>query len=71
MTDADLLALFADRLTLWLSENGMSRKALADKMGVAHSTVSEWCRGTRVPRMAELRRLCLSTGRGPGWWMGL
>lgn len=53
---------FASRLNFWLWYNGMTQKALADKMNVGTSTVSNWCKGLKTPRGNKIDLLCEALG---------
>ena len=48
----------ANRIRYHLHENGMSQKDLADRLHVGTSTVSNWCNGTKDPRMPKIDAMC-------------
>ena len=50
--------VFAARLNYYLWYNGMTQKALADKLGVGTSTVSNWCKGLKAPRVDKIDAMC-------------
>ena len=50
--------VFANRLNYYLWYNGMTQKALADRLGVGTSTVSNWCKGLKAPRVNKIDMMC-------------
>lgn len=41
-----------------LAEYNMSQLELAEKLDVSTSTVSDWCKGNKMPRVDKLAKLC-------------
>jgi transcriptional regulator with XRE-family HTH domain len=57
-----LLAGNMHRLRQWMKETGTTQLALASRMGVKQSTVSDWLNGKNWPSIEKLRELSLITG---------
>lgn len=47
-------SIFAKNLSDLLSRHNIAQLELANKMGVAASTVSSWCNGEKMPRMDKI-----------------
>ena len=56
--DNNFNKVFANRLNYYLWYNGMTQKALADRLGVSTSTVSNWCMGQKAPRVDKIDAMC-------------
>lgn len=56
---------FARNLSLYLSKRQKTQKDLADYLGVSGTTVTNWVRGYKMPRMDKIDRICtfLTIGR--------
>lgn len=46
--------IMADNLLYYLEKKGISQKELADIVGAAPSTVSEWVKGNKYPRIDKI-----------------
>jgi transcriptional regulator with XRE-family HTH domain len=70
---AALLDSLRTRLRLAVSQSGQSRSALADRLGLDRSTLSELlsCRGRRLPRVETLVALARATTVSVDWLLGL
>ena len=51
-------SLFAKNLQFQIERNGLQQKELAEKLGVAPSTVTWWIKGLRTPRMDKVDEMC-------------
>lgn len=49
---------FGRRLTYYLEKNGRIQKDLCDFLNVSKTTVSNWCKGTKAPRMNKIDEIC-------------
>lgn len=58
MSDQDLNKLIADRITYNLNKSGKTQIQLADYMNVTQATVSNWCKGLKMPRMDKIDKIC-------------
>lgn len=54
MASYETKRIFAQNLVRLLEENKISQIDLANKMGVAPSSVSNWCTGEKMPRMDKV-----------------
>jgi len=50
--------IFAKKLNYFLNLNEKTQKDLADYMKVSSSTASEWCSGTKMPRLDKIQAIC-------------
>lgn len=57
---------FLDRLNLALKQSGMTRAALAEKLGIASSTITRWNHGAE-PRPDLMNRIAQLTGVRLQW----
>jgi transcriptional regulator with XRE-family HTH domain len=53
---------FGKRLTYYLERNGMMQKDLCDILNVSKTTVSNWCKGAKAPRMNKIDEICKFLG---------
>lgn len=49
--------VMADNLLYYLGKTGISQKDLADAIGAAPSTVSEWVQGNKYPRIDKIEMM--------------
>lgn len=58
MSEEDFKKMFSSRLRHYLEVNKMSQKELADRLGVGTTSVSNWCKGLKIPRMNKVDAIC-------------
>lgn len=58
MTEKEFNKMFADNLTYFLNLRGMSQLDLSKKLGISQMSVSNWCRGEKLPRMDKVDKMC-------------
>lgn len=58
MSEQEINRIFAKNLSTYLSLNNMTQLELAEKMNVSTATISNWCKGIKLPRMDKVDRLC-------------
>lgn len=58
MSEQEFNAIFAKNLTYYLYKSGHSQKDLAEQIGVSTASVSNWCKGIKVPRMDKVDKMC-------------
>ena len=58
MNESDINSIIAKNISVLLEHSGKTQADLADFMGVSQATVSNWCKGTKLPRMDKIDRIC-------------
>ncbi len=58
MSEEEFNKVFAKRLNYYLQEYEMTQIDLAKKLGVGTTSVSNWCRGIKSPRMDKIDAMC-------------
>lgn len=58
MSESDINNLIAKKISHYLYINEKSQQDLADYMGVSQATVSNWCKGIKMPRMDKIDKIC-------------
>ena len=54
MSDIEIKTVIATNISDLLATHKMTKKELADKLGVSDTSISNWCNGSKVPRMDKL-----------------
>ena len=57
MNGGDTMSVFSERVSLLISQKGLSQKELAIKAGVTESAMSYYVKGDRTPRGEVLSRI--------------
>ena len=58
MSEAEMNMIFANNLKKFLDIFGMSQADLSKRLGVSPQSVSNWCKGTKSPRMDKVDAIC-------------
>ena len=58
MSEQEINSIIAKNITYHLSRCGKSQVDLADYMNVSQATVSNWCKGIKLPRMDKIDKIC-------------
>lgn len=58
MSENELNTIIADNITKQLELNNRTQLELAEYMGVSQATVSNWCKGIKMPRMTKIDMIC-------------
>lgn len=58
MSEAEFNKIFSKRLNYYLNEYQMTQLDLSKKLGVGTTSVSNWCRGLKSPRMDKIDAMC-------------
>lgn len=58
MPEKDLNKIIAKNITKQLELQNKNQMDLAEYMGVTQTTVSNWCRGEKMPRMKKIDMIC-------------
>ena len=56
--EESIRSVICGNLNRLLNERRMTQKELSDFMGVSASTVNDWVRGKKIPRMDNVNKLC-------------
>lgn len=56
--DNNYIYVFAQNLKHYIDESGMTRKEIADYLGVSPSTITSWTKAETAPRMNKVDKLC-------------
>lgn len=62
MTEKEFNKIFSDNLTYYMAKTGTSHGDLAQLLGVSVTSVANWCRGNKTPRMDKVDRICTHFG---------
>lgn len=58
MSEEEFNAIFSRNLNHYLSITGHSQAELAKYIGVSTASVSNWCKGIKLPRMDKVDKIC-------------
>lgn len=58
MNNQEINKIIAENLSSLLEKSGKTQLDLADYMGVSQATISNWCKGVKLPRMDKIDRIC-------------
>ena len=58
MSDNELNSIISNNITKQLSIHNKTQLELAEYMNVSQATVSNWCKGTKMPRMSKIDMIC-------------
>lgn len=58
MSEHDFNKLFASNLTEYLRKSDHTQADLAKYVGVSTASVSNWCKGIKLPRMDKVDKIC-------------
>lgn len=58
MSDKELNAYIAEKISFYLQNQGKTQQELAEYMGVSQTTVSNWCNGVKIPRINKIDKIC-------------
>ncbi len=62
MTEKEFNKIFSENLTFYMTKTGTSRGDLAKLLNVSVTSVANWCRGQKTPRMDKVDRMCAHFG---------
>lgn len=62
MAEPDINKIIANNITKYMDKFGKTQIDLATYMNVSQATVSNWCKGLKVPRMDKIDKICLFFG---------
>ena len=63
--------LFNIRLNEYLKENGISKRKLAEKVGVSAASISDWTNGKIIPNAESIYLICKACNISADYLLGL
>lgn len=57
MEENEARRIFQKNLTKLMEMRGITQTEICDRLGVSSSTVSDWCKGLKYPRVDKIQRL--------------
>ena len=61
-TEKEINRAISQNIVRYLAKNNMSQADLATAIGVSEATVSNWCKGIKMPRMQKFDAICTVLG---------
>ena len=58
MSEKEINSIIAQNISSYLEKIGKTQLDLADYMGVSQATISNWCKGVKLPRMDKIDKIC-------------
>ena len=58
MSEKELNKIIAENITRQMELNNRTQLELAEYMNVSQATVSNWCKGVKMPRMSKIDMIC-------------
>lgn len=58
MSSSDINIRIAENLNQYMAKNNVTQLELAEYMNVSQATISNWCKGIKMPRMDKIDRIC-------------
>lgn len=58
MSEKEINDIISKNLTYYLERKNKTQLELAEYMGVSQATVSNWCKGIKLPRMKKIDTIC-------------
>lgn len=58
MTDKEINKMIGERIAMYLEERGDTQTDLARYLGVTQTSVSNWIKGVKMPRMDKVNAMC-------------
>ena len=58
MSEQEINRIIAENIVRFLEKKGLSQMDVAAYCGVSQASVSNWCKGIKMPRMDKIDKLC-------------
>ena len=58
MTEREINRIISENLNRLLEERNITQQELAEYIGVTQASVSNWCKGIKMPRMDKIDKIC-------------
>ena len=59
MSEQEFNKIFSQNLNYYLEKKGKTQSDLAKYIGVSTASVSNWCKGIKLPRMDKVDKMCI------------
>ena len=58
MSEQEINRIIAENIVRYMEKKGLSQVDVAEYCGVSQASVSNWCKGEKMPRMGKFDKLC-------------
>ena len=58
MSEKEINEIIARNINMYLEHSGKTQVDLAEYMNVSQATISNWCKGAKMPRMDKIDKIC-------------
>ena len=58
MSEQEINRIIAENIVRFMEKKGLSQVDVATYCGVSQASVSNWCKGEKLPRMGKFDKLC-------------
>lgn len=58
MSEKEINEIIAHNINMYLEHSGKTQADLALYMNVSQATISNWCKGAKMPRMDKIDKIC-------------
>lgn len=58
MSEQEINRIIAENIVRYMEKKGLSQIDVAAYCGVSQASVSNWCKGVKMPRMDKIDKLC-------------
>ena len=58
VSETEINRIISENLNRLMEKRGTTQLELAEYMGVSQTTISNWCKGVKMPRMDKIDKLC-------------
>lgn len=58
MSEKELNIIIGKNISKYMDRKGLTQMDVAEYMGCSQTTISNWCKGLKLPRMDKIDKLC-------------
>lgn len=58
MSEQEINRIIAENIVRYMEQKGLTQADVAEYCGVSQASVSNWCKGVKMPRMDKIDKLC-------------
>lgn len=58
MSEQEINRIIAENIVRFMDKKGLSQLDVAEHCGVSQASVSNWCKGVKMPRMDKIDKMC-------------